>query len=81
MSGDFMTTKVQAIYRNGAFLPATPVPVAEGAEVELTVTVNGESSSLAEGLEEIARLPMEGPRDGFSGADHDRILYGSRTAK
>ncbi len=25
----------------------------------------------------IAALPLEGPDDGFSGADHDAVLYGS----
>jgi len=27
-------------------------------------------------LAEIAALPIEGSRDPFSGADHDRVLYG-----
>lgn len=71
-----MTTRIHAVYRGGVFLPASPVAVAEGAEVELTVTVNGRDS-LADALEEIARLPQEGSPDGFSGADHDRVLYGS----
>ena len=71
-----MTTKVHAVFRNGAFLPATPVPVAEGAEVELTVTSTDSNESIADALEEISRLPEEGPADGFSGADHDQILYG-----
>jgi predicted DNA-binding antitoxin AbrB/MazE fold protein len=70
-----MTTKVHAIYRNGVFLPSTPPPVADGAEVELIVTSGSESNSLADALDEIAHLPVEGPQDGFSGADHDRILY------
>lgn len=26
---------------------------------------------------QIAALPQEGPRDGFSGRDHDSVLYGS----
>jgi predicted DNA-binding antitoxin AbrB/MazE fold protein len=76
-----MTMKVHAIYRGGVFRPDVPVPVAEGTEVELTVTSNGKSVSLADSLEEIARLPQEGPDDGFSGADHDRILYGPRDGK
>jgi predicted DNA-binding antitoxin AbrB/MazE fold protein len=71
-----MTTKVHAVFRNGAFLPATPVSMPEGAEVELTVTTSDQQKPLVQALEEIARLPIEGPRDGFSGADHDRVLYG-----
>jgi predicted DNA-binding antitoxin AbrB/MazE fold protein len=70
-----MTTKVHAVFRNGVFLPSTPPPVAEGAEVELFVTTEGESESLAEALEKIARLPLEGPQNSFSAADHDRVLY------
>jgi predicted DNA-binding antitoxin AbrB/MazE fold protein len=70
--------KVHAVYRNGVFLPSSPLPVAEGTEVELTVTSEGASGPLAEALSEIARLPAEGPLDGFSGADHDRVLYGER---
>jgi hypothetical protein len=27
-------------------------------------------------LEEVSAMPVQGPNDGFSGADHDRILYG-----
>ena len=70
-----MTTKVHATYRNGVFLPSTPPPGADGAEVELIITSTGEPKSLADSLDEIAHLPVEGPQDGFSGADHDRILY------
>lgn len=29
-------------------------------------------------LEEIGALPVKNPADGFSSADHDRILYGRR---
>ena len=76
-----MTTKVHAIYRGGVFLPESPVPVAEGSEVELTVTQNAIAKTLADSLEEISRLPEESPRDGFSGADHDQILYGTPEGK
>jgi hypothetical protein len=73
-----MTTRIHATYRNGVFLPSTPPPVADGAEVELIVTTDGEPNSLADALDEIAHLPAEGPQDGFSGADHDRILYDAK---
>jgi predicted DNA-binding antitoxin AbrB/MazE fold protein len=76
-----MTTKVHAVYRNGVLLPSAPLPVADGTEVELTVTANGESNSLADALDEIARLPTEGRQDGFSGADHDHVLYGDAKRK
>jgi predicted DNA-binding antitoxin AbrB/MazE fold protein len=70
-----MTTKVHAIYRNGVLTPSVPLPVAEGTEVELVVTADVKPGSLAEALNEIAQLPAEGLQDGFSGADHDQILY------
>jgi len=76
-----MTTKVHAVYRGGVLLPTVPLAVAEGSEVELTVTAKDPESglgNLAKVLEEIARLPAEGPQDGFSGAEHDRILYEGR---
>lgn len=63
-----MTTRVHAVYRGGVFLPASPVPVGEGAEVELTVTVNGQGS-LADALEQSARLPQEDPTNGFRPTD------------
>jgi len=76
-----MTTKVHAIYRNGVFLPSAAPPVAVGTEVELTVTAGGVRDSLVDALDEIARLPAEGPRDGFSGADHDQVLYEANKQK
>jgi predicted DNA-binding antitoxin AbrB/MazE fold protein len=76
-----MTTKIHAIYRNGVFQPSMPPQVAEGAEVELIVTDKSEPVSLADALSEIARLPVEGPQDGFSGADHDRVLYEAAKTK
>jgi len=33
--------------------------------------------TVAQRLSEIASLPAEGPSDGFSGADHDRVVYGA----
>jgi predicted DNA-binding antitoxin AbrB/MazE fold protein len=32
--------------------------------------------ALTAALEEAENLPIEGPDDGFSGADHDLVLYG-----
>jgi predicted DNA-binding antitoxin AbrB/MazE fold protein len=70
-----MTAKIQAIYEKGVFRPSSPVSLPEGSEVELTVNSNADSTTLADELEKIAQLPIEGPSDGFSGADHDRVLY------
>lgn len=33
---------------------------------------------VARWIAEIAALPMESPDDGFSGRDHDTVLYGPR---
>ena len=32
--------------------------------------------AIEEMLMEIDALPLEGPDDGFSGRDHDKVLYG-----
>jgi len=71
-----MTIKVRAIFENGVFRPYSPVPLAEGSEVELTINSNAHISSLTDAIKQIASLPPEGPADGFSGADHDQQLYG-----
>ena len=76
-----MVTKVYAIDRNGAFFPQRLLPVPEGAEVELTVESGTSVDTLAEALDKIASLPVQSSADGFSGADHDRILYPERTGK
>jgi predicted DNA-binding antitoxin AbrB/MazE fold protein len=36
----------------------------------------GSTSPLAAALDEAQSLPIEGQHDGFSGADHDVVLYG-----
>lgn len=67
------------MYREGVLRPASPLPLGEGAEVELTITSNENATSaapIADALARIAELPVEGDAGGFSGADHDRVLYG-----
>ena len=81
-----MTKTIQAVYRGGVFKPEEPVTIAEGARVELTVRATPADAQAAptptrEALAEIASLPPEGPDDGFSGADHDRLLYGEPDAR
>ena len=75
---------IQAIYEGGVFKPCEPVALAEGTKVELTIHrpfVPADPASLLRALEEIAALPLESPDDGFSGADHDKILYGGDDAR
>ena len=77
-------TKVHAIYEKGVFRPTEALQIQDGAEVELTVqetTLPTSAGSVLDALEEISKLPVEGPEDGFSGADHDRILYTSRKSR
>ena len=74
-----MTTHVKAIYENGVFRPTEPVRLAEGTAVEVLISQAETASprpSTVDQLRDIARLPSEGPDDGFSGADHDDLLYG-----
>ena len=77
-----MTTTAAAIYEHGILRPLSPLPLAEGARVELTVTDDAESAQPADirlaidAIREVAALPMESGEDGFSGREHDRILYG-----
>jgi predicted DNA-binding antitoxin AbrB/MazE fold protein len=81
-----MSQFIQAIYEHGVFRPLEPVSLPEHERVSLTVAPasndSGEdtlkdqrAAALRSALDEAARLPLEGPSDGFSGADHDQILY------
>lgn len=83
-----MTTKVEAIYEKGTLRPLRALSLPEGTRVDLVVKTHddgaanqgkGEQRTPAEILAEIAALPVEGPRDGFSGADHDAVLYKKAT--
>ncbi len=67
--------------------PLDPVLVAEGTTVKLTVRaepafVPSDPAVVLRFVEEIAALPPEGePDEGFSGADHDKVLYGGTDAR
>ena len=77
-----MTITCNAIYEKGMLRPKQPLALPEGAEVQVTV-VPAQSQSLpprdqrtiAQVMADIAALPMEGKDDGFSGTDHDKVLY------
>jgi predicted DNA-binding antitoxin AbrB/MazE fold protein len=86
-----MSRTIPAIFDAGIFRPLQPVELAEGTRVEVALPVvkdveaNGElapevlachQKAVAEMLAEIESLPIEEPDDGFSGRDHDKILYG-----
>jgi predicted DNA-binding antitoxin AbrB/MazE fold protein len=83
-----MTHIIQAIYEQGVFRPLEPVELAEHERVSLAIdstrpagtpaeeeAMHRQKQALEEALDEAARLPIEGPDDGFSGADHDVVLY------
>jgi predicted DNA-binding antitoxin AbrB/MazE fold protein len=75
-----MTIHVDAVYEHGTFRPAGPVALQEGARVLLTIESAATLQSpqrLIAALAEIAAMPAQSPDDGFSGADHDKLLYGA----
>jgi predicted DNA-binding antitoxin AbrB/MazE fold protein len=73
-----MTTRIHAVYESGVFRPTEPVGIADGTAVEITVSTENSPQSPAKVfavLTAIPQLPLEGPDDGFSGVDHDDVLY------
>lgn len=83
-----MNLSIAAIYEHGVFRPAEPVPLEEGAAVRLVVLHSlptelrsedgddvSDNRTPAEILARIAAIP-EPDGEPFSGADHDKILYG-----
>jgi predicted DNA-binding antitoxin AbrB/MazE fold protein len=85
-----MDRSIPAIFDSGVFRPLEPVELAEGTQVQVHVpqTEDGataelspeelvrQQAAIASMLKEIESLPPEGPDDGFSGRDHDKVLYG-----
>jgi predicted DNA-binding antitoxin AbrB/MazE fold protein len=79
-----MTIHVDAVYEHGAFRPTVPVTIDEGSQVTLTIETDAparDPQPLVAALAEIAGMPTEGCDDGFSGADHDELLYGPQGAR
>jgi predicted DNA-binding antitoxin AbrB/MazE fold protein len=87
-----MSRTIPAIFDAGVFRPLQPVDLADGTHVEVqvpTVPSNEPAADLTpeelarqraaieEMIAEIESLPIEEPDDGFSGRDHEKILYGS----
>jgi predicted DNA-binding antitoxin AbrB/MazE fold protein len=73
-----MTKTIEAIFEKGVFRPTQILHIVEGTRVEVLVPskdLQSDAQHQAHVLDEIAALPMEGPDDGFSGADHDKVLY------
>jgi predicted DNA-binding antitoxin AbrB/MazE fold protein len=79
-----MTKTVAAVYENGTLRLVEPLPLSNGERVEVTVVKNEDPADHADfvkALQEIAALPLEGPDDGFSAADHDKVLYGDASGR
>ena len=79
-----MTVRVDAVFEKGMFRPTAPVSLQDGAHVTLSFEAErplGSPQPLVAALAEIATMPAQGPNDGFSGVDHDRLLYGAEDAR
>jgi predicted DNA-binding antitoxin AbrB/MazE fold protein len=85
-----MDHTIPAIFDAGVFRPLMPVDLADGTQVQVQVPKSSMSHSdmapdalakqraaIEEMLAELESLPVNEPDDGFSGRDHDKILYGA----
>ena len=78
--------EIQGRYENGMIVPNNSLSLPDGTEVTIVVREQTEPSSdvmtteqlhrYHEALARIDAVPDENPGDTFSGADHDRVLYG-----
>jgi predicted DNA-binding antitoxin AbrB/MazE fold protein len=83
-SGEYaMTILCDAVYENGVLRPLKPPGLREGEQVEVLLVTRGEAAtsgaeaeSAAAILARIAALPLPAEDRGFSGSDHDQVLYG-----
>ena len=73
-----MVKHFTAIYEEGVLRPEHPIDLPEGEQLQLIVVARkaaAPNGNVANALAEIAALPLEGDASGFSGAEHDSILY------
>jgi hypothetical protein len=72
---------------NGVIAFGSEISLPEGMEVTVVVPAGAEAAAkevmseaehrrIMEIMDRIAALPLEGPDEPFSGADHDKVLYG-----
>lgn len=84
-----MSRSIPAIFDAGVFRPLVPIDLAEGTQIEVQIPavpcqelspegLARQQAAIEEMIAEIESLPIEEPNDGFSGRDHDKILYGGR---
>ena len=75
---------IAGVVQNGVVVLQDGASVPEGTQVTVVVRAGAPAAKLSEAehrrivqvVEGIAALPDENPSDTFSGADHDRVLYG-----
>ena len=77
-----MSETITAIVENGMLRPETPLALADGTRVQITVSAGANgvhgvvpSRATKDAVKRLAAMPLE-PGPQFSGRDHDRILYG-----
>ena len=69
---------INAIYEQGVFKPTDSVDLEEGTQVQVIVqdqVAGPDPQEAARLLKAISEIPMQG-KGGFSGKDHDSVLYG-----
>ncbi len=84
-----MSTTIKAVYEQGVLRLSRPIDLADGTRVDVIVIASHPAltpvipdepgprkKTPAEIMSEIAAMPMESSPDGFSGEDHDQVLYG-----
>lgn len=77
-----MSKHISAVYERGVIRLLEPVSLTEGEELEVVLLSREhkmQRGNPAQVLADIARLPIEGATDEFSGADHDQVLYPKET--
>src|SRR5271157_1384917 len=84
-----MSTTIEAVYEQGVLRLSRPIDLADGTRVDVIVIASHperrpvkpdepgpRKKTPAEIMSDIAARPMESSPDGFSGEDHDQVLYG-----
>ena len=86
-----MSRTITAIFESGVFRPLQPVDLAAGTQVQVQLPaaesdapaakfspdqLARQRAAIDEIIAEVETLPIEEPDDGFSGRDHDKVLYG-----
>lgn len=73
-----MIKEIEAVYERGIIRPVNPLELTEGSRIDIIFITReepGPPGNAASILAEIAALPPEGAADGFSGREHDSVLY------